>query len=83
MRGFYRILVMVISVMGVMKMGNVVPRAGIEPTSIALRASVLTIIPCRLPLNHHYTHVYLFMQSMQFLASEVSESCYRYYIVGV
>ena len=29
------------SVVGVMKMGNTVPRAGLEPTSLAFRASVL------------------------------------------
>ena len=33
------------SIMGVMKMGNIVHRAGIEPTSLAFRASVL-------PLHH-------------------------------
>ena len=33
------------TVVGVMKMGNTVPRAGLEPTSLALRASVL-------PLHH-------------------------------
>ena len=32
-------------VMGVMKMGNIVPRAGLEPTSLAFQASVL-------PLHH-------------------------------
>ena len=31
----YRIMVMATSVMGVMKMGNTVPRAGLEPTSLA------------------------------------------------
>ena len=45
----YRILVMATSVMGVMKMGNIVPTAGIEPTSLAFRASVLTITPHRIP----------------------------------
>ena len=30
-------------VMGVMKMGNIVPRAGFKPTSLAFRASVLTL----------------------------------------
>ena len=32
----------------VMKMRNIVPRAGIEPTTLAFRARVLTIIPPRL-----------------------------------
>ena len=35
--------------MGGMKMGNIVSRAGIEPTSFAFWASVLTISPSRLP----------------------------------
>ena len=35
--------------MGDMKMRNIVPRAGIETTSLAFRASVLTITPHRLP----------------------------------
>ena len=35
--------------MGVMKMGNIVPRAGIELTPLALLASVLPITPPRLP----------------------------------
>ena len=33
------------SVMGAMQMGNIVPEGGIEPTSLALQASVL-------PLHH-------------------------------
>ena len=37
------------SVMGVMKMGNIVPTVGIEPTSLAFQASVLTITPPRFP----------------------------------
>ena len=43
----YRILVMTTGVMGVMEMGNIVPRAGFEPTPLAF---------C-----HHSTHVYLSM----------------------
>ena len=31
-----------------MKMGDIMPRAGIEPTSLTVHVSVLTIIPCRL-----------------------------------
>ena len=39
------------NVMGVMKMGNIVPGAGIKPTSLTFRARVLpsTITPHRLP----------------------------------
>ena len=48
-------------VVGVMKMGNIVPREGIEPTSLAFRASVLTITTHRLPWCHYYTHAYLSM----------------------
>ena len=36
-------------VVGVMKMGNNAPRGGIEPTSLALWSSVLTIKPFMLP----------------------------------
>ena len=36
-------------VLCVMKMGNIAPRAEIEPTSLAFRASVLTITPPRIP----------------------------------
>ena len=45
----YRIMVMVTRVMDVIKMGNIAHRAGIEPISLAFWASVLTIIPRRLP----------------------------------
>ena len=45
----YRIMVMATSVIGVMKMGNTMPSVGIEPTSLALWDSVLTIRPPRLP----------------------------------
>ena len=48
-RSLYRITVMANSVVGVMKMRNMVPRVGIKPTSLAFRASVLTITPLRLP----------------------------------
>ena len=34
---------------GVMKMKNIVPRAEIEPTSLAFQPSVLTITPHRFP----------------------------------
>ena len=36
-------------VMGVMKMGNIVPLVGLEPTPLAFRASVLPITSPRLP----------------------------------
>ena len=42
---FYQILRWYISVMGVMKMGNIVPKAGIEPITLVLQPSVL-------PLHH-------------------------------
>ena len=35
--------------MGVMEMGNIVPRAEIKPTSLAFQPSVLTITPHQLP----------------------------------
>ena len=35
--------------MGVVKMGNIVPRVGIEPTTFSFWASILTITPRRLP----------------------------------
>ena len=41
----HMIIVMATSVMVVMKMGNIVPRAGLEPTSLAFQANVL-------PLHH-------------------------------
>ena len=44
-----RIMVRATSVVNVMKMRNIVPSAGIEPTSLAFQASVLTITPPRLP----------------------------------
>ena len=55
--------------MGVIKMGNIVPRAEIETTSLAFQVSVLTITPHRL-----YTHAYL---SMQLLPWEFSAAYYR------
>ena len=38
-----------VSFVGRMPMGNIAPRAGIEPTSLAFLASELTITPPRLP----------------------------------
>ena len=37
------------NVEGVMKKGNIVPKAGIEPTFLVFCASVVTITPPRLP----------------------------------
>ena len=42
--------------MGVMKMGTIVPRAGLKPTSRAFWASVLTITPRRLLMSPLYPH---------------------------
>ena len=36
-------------VMDMMNMGNSVPKVGVEPTSLAFEASVLTISPPKLP----------------------------------
>ena len=41
----YKIMDMATSVVGVMKVGHILPRAGLEPTSLAFQASVL-------PLHH-------------------------------
>ena len=40
---------MTTSVVGVMKMGNIVSRGGLEPTSHVFWASVLAITPTRFP----------------------------------
>ena len=45
----YRTVVMATSVVGLMKMGNIMPKAGIKTTSQEFRTSVLTITPRRLP----------------------------------
>ena len=44
----YRIMFTAISVVDEIKMGNIVPRARIEPTSPAFRATVVTNTPHRL-----------------------------------
>ena len=59
------------TVVSVMKMGNILPRLGLEPTSLAFRASVL-------PLQHIgflMTPLYLHLP-VQLLASEVSADYY-------
>ena len=51
-----------------MKMGNIVSKVGIEPTSLAFHASVLTISPPRLPdviMLHVYAALCLRGQSVQ------------------
>ena len=58
-----------IRAMGVMKMGNIIPRVGIKPRSPSFQASVLTITSHRLPWCHNCTHAYL---SMQLFDSEVN-----------
>ena len=35
---------------GMMKVGNILPREGIEPAPLAFRASMLTITPTRVPV---------------------------------
>ena len=68
--GLYRILITATSVMGVRKMENIVPTAGIEPTSLAFQARVL-------PLHHICSpDVTTIPTAMQFLASEVSADMY-------
>ena len=59
-------------VMGVMKMGITVPREGLEPTSLAFRASVLPLPHVCFP-DVITPHAYL---SIQLLASEVSADYY-------
>ena len=44
------------SVMDVTKIGNIMSRVCIEPTSMVIRAIMLTITQC-----HHCTHAYLSM----------------------
>ena len=36
-------------IVDVMTIGNMLPRAGIEPTSLAIRDGVIAIIPLRIP----------------------------------
>ena len=45
-----------------MKLGNIVPRAGTEPISLAFRASVLTIPHSGLPDVTISTHAHLSMR---------------------
>ena len=42
-------VVMYVCVVGVMKIENIAPRSGIEPSSLTLQASVRTITPALLP----------------------------------
>ena len=43
------VMIMTTSVMGVMEMGNIPHRVGIEPKYFAFQTTVLTIIPLMLP----------------------------------
>ena len=43
--------------MWVIEMGNIAPRVGIKPKSLAFPANVLTIIPSRLPMSLSYPHL--------------------------
>ena len=66
----YRILAMATSVMGVTKVGIIVPRSGLKRTSLAFRASVL-------PLHHlGFPYVTAINVSMQLFTSEVSADYY-------
>ena len=53
----YRIMVTATSVMCVIKMGNIVPRARLEPTSLASRASVLPLHHIGSPMSLLYPRV--------------------------
>ena len=64
---------MATSLIGVMKMGNIVPRAGLEPTSLAFWASVLPLHHLGPLMSPLYPHAHL---SMWFFASEVSADYY-------
>ena len=58
MHSLYRIHVMVNSDVGAMKMGNIVLRVGIEPRSLAFRASLLSLhheVSLMSPLHSHLT----------------------------
>ena len=63
------------SVVGKMKVGNIVPRAGLEPASLAFQVSVLPLhlVGSLMSLLKCYAHAYL---SMQLLASEVRADYY-------
>ena len=59
------------TVVGVMEIGNIVPKAGIKLTSLALQASVL---PLHLPSVTTIPPAYL---SMQLFASDLSADYYN------
>ena len=69
----YKIMIMATSVMDMMKMGNIVPRAGLEPSYLAFPASVLPLYHIGSLMSPLYTHAHI---STQFLASEVSADYY-------
>ena len=57
------------TVVGEMKMGNILLKAGIEPTFLAFQASVLINTPPRLPaVTTLPTHAYLYITDMVFEA---------------
>ena len=58
--------------MGVMKIGNIVPRAGFEPTSLAFRASVLPLHHMGSLMSPLYPHPPVYVT----LCSEVSADYY-------
>ena len=62
-------MVTAISVLDVMKMGNIVPRAGLEPTSLHIQASVL-------PLHHVGSLMLPMYPSLPIYASEVRADYY-------
>ena len=47
-----------IPIMGEMKMGNIVPRVGMEPTSLAIQASVLPLHQIGFLMSPLYPPVY-------------------------
>ena len=64
--------------MSVMKIGNIVPRAGIEPAFLGFWASVLPLHHVGFLMSPLYTDSHL---SMQLLASEVRADCCIYNLV--
>ena len=58
----YRIMVMATSVVSEMKMGNIVPRAGLKCHISGIPGQCATIRPCRLPWWHHHTNANMSMQ---------------------
>ena len=61
------------------KMGNIVPRIGIEPRYLGFQSSVQPLIHyiTQAPWYHHYNHTHV---TMQLLASDVSADYYNTYL---